>query len=65
LISLTTTLCAETGREGQGEAVTNARAIYWQIQDRREAAGLSPEEDSVIEAKLDRVRTRLGFLGVR
>ena len=63
LIALTTTLCGEEWCPEMKTSVANARTIYDQILTRWAAATMSPEEESVIDVKMGRVRSRLSFLG--
>jgi hypothetical protein len=64
LLALTTTLCYE-GRNPGRDTVANARAIYGRMQSRLETIVLSPEEESVIDLKMNRLRTRLLTLADR
>lgn len=64
LTTLTNALYSEGWqREMKTRAVINARAIYENLQERCGTALLSPEEESVIDLKMTRVRSRLRFLG--
>ena len=63
LHSLANTLCAEAWHRGMKGAIMNAQTVYTQIQERRKGVDLSPEEDSVIEVKMNRLRGQLCFLG--
>ncbi len=65
LLALTTMLCSEGPHLEMKQAVMNARAIYDRLQDRCGAAAMSPEEESVIDVKMRRVKGRLCFLGER
>lgn len=63
LIALTTTLCCDAWHPAMRKSVADARVILEQIQARCEAAKLLPEEESVIDVKITRARSRLSFLG--
>lgn len=65
LTGLTKTLMASRAHAGLKDPVESARKIYRQLQGRREEALLSPEEESVIEVKMNRLRSQLQFLGAR
>lgn len=63
LIALTTALCGEDWQPEMKTSVAKARMIYDQILTRWAAATMSPDEESVIDMKMGRVRSRLSFLG--
>jgi hypothetical protein len=65
LFALTTTISSEDWHPEMKKVVDNAKAIYDQILSRCAAATLSPEEESVIDLKLNRAKSRLSFLGER
>lgn len=65
LLALTITIASEDWHPEIKKEVDNAKVIYDQILTRCAAATLSPEEESVIDLKLNRAKSRLSFLGER
>jgi hypothetical protein len=65
LLALTATIGSEDWHPDMKKVVDNAKAIYDQILTRCAASTLSPEEESVIDVKLNRAKSGLSFLGER
>jgi hypothetical protein len=65
LIATTTSIGSGEWHPGIRKEVDNAKAIYDQILTRCAAITMSPEEESVMDLKLNRAKSRLSVLGQR